>query len=174
LTANESPAAGRQRGADMAADHTEKEAGEPITTLIVRRTIRASAARLFEAWTQPAQLRHWWGPEGVLCIDAEVDLRVGGRYRIANRLPDGKILWIAGEFETIEAPHKLVYTWALEPVAGPTERVTVQFRPQGAATEVIVTHEGIPTVPIRQRHEQGWDGCLGSLANYLQLGTRRA
>jgi uncharacterized protein YndB with AHSA1/START domain len=167
------PAAGLQRGAGMAADRTEHEAAA-IPILIVRRTIRASAARLFEAWTQAAQLRRWWGPEGVVCIDAAVDLRVGGRYRIANRLPDGKILWIAGEFETVEAPYKLVYTWALEPVSGPTERVTVQFRPQGEATEVIVTHEGIPTVPIRQRHEQGWVGCLAGLANYLQSDTRRA
>ena len=174
MTARVAPAAGLQRGAGMAADRTEHEAAAPIPTLIVRRTIRASAARLFEAWTQAAHLRHWWGPEGVVCIDAAVDLRVGGRYRIANRMPDGKILWIVGKFETVEAPYKLVYTWALEPVSGPTERVTVQFRPQGETTEVIVTHEGIPTVPIRQRHEQGWEGCLAGLANYLQSGTRRA
>ncbi|HEX2790562.1 MAG TPA: SRPBCC domain-containing protein [Steroidobacteraceae bacterium] len=143
-----------------------------MLTLIVRRTIRATPARLFEAWTQPAQLRQWWGPESVVCIDAEVDLRVGGRYRIANRFADGKILWIAGEFEAIEAPHKLVYTWALEPVSGATERVTVQFRPLGESTEVIVTHEGIASVPVRQRHEQGWQGCLSGLADYLQLGAR--
>lgn len=163
-----------QPGADVAADHSGDGAAAPILALVVRRTIRASAARLFEAWTQPAQLRHWWGPEGVVCIEAAVDLRVGGRYRIANRLPDGKVLWIVGEFEIIEAPYKLVYSWALEPASGPTERVTVQFRPQGDATEVIVTHEGVPSLAIRQRHEQGWDGCLGGLANYLQSGTRRA
>jgi uncharacterized protein YndB with AHSA1/START domain len=173
LTAEEASAAKRQREVDMADDHTGREAAAPMATLVVRRTIQASAARLFEAWTQPSQLRHWWGPVSVVCIDAQVDLRVGGRYRIANRFPDGKIVWIAGEFEAIEAPYKLVYTWALEPVSGPTERVTVQFKPRGNATEVIVTHEGIPTVPIRQRHEQGWQACLGGLADYLQLGTRR-
>jgi uncharacterized protein YndB with AHSA1/START domain len=158
----------------MAADHTEHGAGAPMATLVARRTIQATAARLFEAWTQPAQLRHWWGPASVLCIDAEVDLRVGGRYRIANRFPDGRIVWIVGQFEAIEAPYRLVYTWALEPGSGPTERVTVQFRPQGDATEVIVTHEGIPSVPVRQRHEQGWQACLQGLADYLQLGTCRS
>jgi uncharacterized protein YndB with AHSA1/START domain len=158
-------------GASMAADQGAPGAAAPTVTLIVRRTIRASAARLFEAWTQPAQLQQWWGPEAVDCIDAEVDLRVGGRYRIGNRFPDGKILWIAGEFEVIEAPHKLVYTWGLEPLCGAAERVTVRFTPQGVATEVIVTHEGIAWVSIRERHEQGWQGCLDALAKYLQAAA---
>jgi len=155
----------------MAADTTEPGGATPLGTLVVRRTIRAPAARLFEAWTQPAQLKLWWGPESVLCVDAQIDLRVGGRYRIANRLPDGKILWITGVFEVIEAPHRLVYTWGLEPISGPPERVTVQFRPQGESTEVIVTHESIPSAPMRERHELGWQGCLDGLATYLQSGA---
>jgi uncharacterized protein YndB with AHSA1/START domain len=156
----------------MAADKPESGAPAPRLTLIVRRTIRAGAARLFEAWTQPGQLKQWWGPESVQCIDAQVDLRVGGRYRIANQFPDGKILWIAGDFEVIEAPHRLVYTWALEPASGAPERVTVRFVAQGRATEVIVTHEGIASAPVRDRHERGWQGCLDGLASYLQDGAR--
>jgi uncharacterized protein YndB with AHSA1/START domain len=155
----------------MAADKAAPGAPAPMLTLIVRRRIRATPARLFEAWTRPAQLQQWWGPESVECVDAEIDLRVGGRYRIANRFPDGKILWIAGEFEVIEAPHRLVYSWGLEPLSGAPERVTVEFRAQGAATEVIVTHEGIPSASVRDRHEQGWHGCLDGLANYLEKAT---
>lgn len=155
----------------MAADTTGRAAGTPTATLVVRRTIRATADRLFEAWTRPAQLKQWWGPEGVECVDAEIDLRLGGRYRIANRLPNGKILWIAGVFEVIEPPHTLVYTWALEPIAGPSERVTVQFKPQGQSSEVIVTHERIPSAPVREQHALGWKGCLEGLANFLQSGA---
>jgi len=92
---------------------------------------------------------------------------VGGRYRIGNRFPDGQVLWIAGEFLVIEPPHRLVYTWGLEPVAGEQERVTVRFEPQGEATEVIVTHEAIASAPLRDRHQQGWHGCLDGLADYL-------
>lgn len=141
-------------------------------TLVVRKTIRATAERLFEAWTQPAQLRRWWGPEAVVCTDAEVDLRVGGRYRIANQFPDGKILWIAGKFEAIERPRKLVYTWGLEPETDRSERVTVAFVPRGDATEVIVTHERIRNAAIRDMHEQGWRGCLDGLAEYLNDGVQ--
>jgi hypothetical protein len=38
---------------------------------------------------------------------------------------------------------------------------------QGEATEVIVTHEGISSATLRDRHLQGWDGCLDGLGNHL-------
>ncbi len=139
-----------------------------METLVVRRTIRASPERLFAAWTEPDQLRAWWGPEGVVCIAAEVDLQPGGHYRIGNRLPDQRVLWIVGEFEVIEPPRRLVYTWQLEGVFATAERVTVQFEPQGAETEVIVTHERIPNRELRDQHQHGWQGCLSGLADYMQ------
>jgi len=139
-----------------------------MVTLVIRKTIRAKAERLFAAWTIPAQLKFWWGPQGVKCIDAEVDLRPGGRYRIANQLPDGKILWITGEFEVIEAPRKLVYTWRVEPETESSERVTVLFEPSGDYTEVVVTHERISSEELRKMHEQGWFGCLESLAKFVE------
>jgi len=139
-----------------------------MMTLVVRRTIRASAERLFTAWTDPAQLKLWWGPRGVQCTSAEVDLRLGGRYRIGNRFPDGKVLWITGEFETIEPPRKLVYSWSLEPATHDPERVTVQFEARGDATEVIVTHERIADEALRDMHQQGWMGCLEGLVDYLE------
>ena len=66
-------------------------------TLFVRRRIKASPERLFEAWTTPDQFVQWWGPPGVACPGAEMDLRVGGSYRIGNRMPDGIEVWIGGD-----------------------------------------------------------------------------
>ena len=136
-------------------------------TLVVRRTIAARATRLFAAWTEPEQLRHWWGPGGVVCVDAAVDLRAGGRYRIGNRMPDGSVLWIAGEFEVVERPHRLVYTWQLEGGSGAAERVAVAFVERGDATEVIVTHTRIATASLRDGHRAGWEGCLDGLDRYV-------
>lgn len=140
-------------------------------TLVVRRTIRATPERLFDAWTQPEQLKQWWGPQSVVCIDAEVDARVGGRYRIANQFPDGKVLWISGQFEAVERPRKLVYTWRVASEAGQSERVTVSFDARGHSTEVTVTHECISTTPMRDMHEQGWIGCLEGLAEFMIRGA---
>lgn len=136
--------------------------------LVARRTIRASVGRVFEAWTQPEQLRAWWGPRPVTCSDAEVDLRVGGRYRIVNALPDGGSITIDGEFRVVEVPRKLVYTWHL----GESERslVTVHFEPRGDETEVVVVHEEIPDEAVRDSHENGWRGCLEGLELYLGAG----
>jgi uncharacterized protein YndB with AHSA1/START domain len=134
-------------------------------TLVTRRTIRASAERLFDAWTQPEQLTAWWGPRPVRCSGAEIDLRVGGRYWIANALPDGRTLVIEGEFRVVQAPHRLVYTWR----AGEDQvsLVTVRFEPRGNGTEVIVVHEQIPDERIRDSHEGGWTGCLDGLERHF-------
>jgi uncharacterized protein YndB with AHSA1/START domain len=135
-----------------------------LLTLIARRTIRATAEKLFDAWTKPEQLKQWWGPNAVICTAAEVDLKVGGRYRIANQFPDGRVLWISGEFEVIERPKRLIYSWRIGAESGPAERVIVRFEQSGSSTEVIVTHERIADAAIRDRHQQGWEGCLQKLA----------
>lgn len=136
-------------------------------SLEVRRTIEARAERVFAAWTDPRELAKWWGTPEIACIGAEMDLRVGGHYRIGNKLPDGGVLWIAGEFEEIVRPQKLVFTWGLEHEGAASERVTVRFEARGPATEVIVTHERIRDQGSRERHEYGWRGCLEGLARYL-------
>jgi uncharacterized protein YndB with AHSA1/START domain len=145
--------------------------------LVVRRTIRATPERLFAAWTEPAQLRRWWGPAQVECPVAEIDLRGGGRYRLANQFPDGSIWWVAGTFETVAPPTLLVYSWELSPgeiapggAAPPqqaVERVTVRFEPRGDVTEVLVTHERIADETARVSHEKGWIGCLDGLVEML-------
>jgi uncharacterized protein YndB with AHSA1/START domain len=144
------------------------DAGE-ATILVVRRTIRAPRERVFAAWTEARQVIAWWGPSAaVSCASAEIDLRVGGRYRIANRFPDGRLLWIVGEFEVVEPPSRLVFSWRVGTQAAGVERVSVEFEAQGAATEVIVTHERIADATTRAGHEQGWGGCLDGLARYSE------
>jgi uncharacterized protein YndB with AHSA1/START domain len=146
-------------------------ADSPSLTLVVRRTIPATAEFLFQAWTQPTSLINWWGPSGVKCVEAHVDLRVGGVYRIANQFPDGKIIWITGKYECVEFPRKLMYTWRVEGVSGPIERVTVEFESRNEATEVIVTHERIAESRVRDEHEVGWNGCLDGLASYVRSSS---
>lgn len=138
--------------------------------LVVRRTIQAPAERLFRAWTEPAQLLQWWGPTTARCSAAELDLRVGGKYRLANTFPDGRVVFIIGVFERISPPRELVYTWRLEGVGDQDERVTVRFSGRGESTEVVITHERIATPQMREGHAQGWEGCLDGLARYLEAG----
>ena len=146
-------------------------------SLVVRRTIRASPTRLFEAWTTPELLVQWWGPKGVRCSHAEIDLRVGGQLRIANELPDGRTLWILGELLELVPGVRLVYTWRTEPArpeAGVEERVTVRFEARGDdETEVIVVHERIADEQTRSGHALGWEGCLAGLDTWSARGCVR-
>lgn len=149
---------------------TALQPDDATLALVIRRRIRATPERLFAAWTEPDQLRSWWGPDKVRCTEAQVDLRVGGSYRIANAFPDGKVLWISGRFEQVQPPERLVYTWTVEPGDGPPERVSVEFRGRGEATDVTIVHERIASADIRDRHELGWTGCLDGLSAWLALG----
>jgi uncharacterized protein YndB with AHSA1/START domain len=133
--------------------------------IVARRTIRATPDRLFAAWTQPSQLTAWWGPAGATCTHAEVDLRPGGAYRLANQFPDGRVVWITGAFELIEPPHQLVYTWSVD--EGPAERVTVRFEARDdQMTDVVVVHDRIRGDDARRGHEAGWAGCLARLEGF--------
>jgi uncharacterized protein YndB with AHSA1/START domain len=142
-------------------------------TLVVRRLIRAPAQVVFEAWTQPEHLIKWWGPRGVECPEAQVDLRVGGTYRIANRFPDGKVVWIQGAFEEIDPPRRLLYSWWMDDPGAP-QRVEVRFEAREGATEVVITHARIPTARSRDEHEAGWQGCLDGLSEVLEGAPARS
>ncbi len=141
-------------------------------TLVVRRTIDGDVDAVFQAWTKPEHIMKWWGPAQVTCTACDVDLRVGGTYRIANEFADGSVLWITGRFERIEAPHLLVFTWHTDPPAiqsgAVTERVCVRFVDRAGKTEVIVEHSRIVNRTAQRSHEAGWLGCLEGLRNYLQ------
>ncbi len=135
--------------------------------LEVRRVVHASVVRVFEAWTEPRHLRIWWGPRDVRCLDASVDLRVGGTYRIVNGMSDGAQVTIFGEFRVVEPPTRLVYTWRSGPDSPASELVTVTFRPLGRDTEVTVIHDFISGPALRDGHMKGWIGCIEGLNRYL-------
>jgi uncharacterized protein YndB with AHSA1/START domain len=138
-------------------------------TLNLRRIFKAPREKIFRAWTDPEELKKWWGPEGYTTPSAEVDLRVGGKYRLGMRkLPDGQIFYLSGIYREVRPPERLVYTWRWEaqPEHGET-LVTVEFRQVGDSTEVVLTHERFPTEKARDDHNRGWTGCLDRLAKVL-------
>jgi uncharacterized protein YndB with AHSA1/START domain len=157
-----------ERTASARFNFSGRAADPPGLTLVVRRLITASPQRLFTAWTDERELVRWWGPRGVVCENAQIDLRVGGTYRIANRLPDGRVVLISGEFDLIEPPNRIAYSWQVEPDPAEASRVIVSFLARGRRSEVVVTHERIASKAIRDDHRLGWRGCLEGLAAYMR------
>jgi uncharacterized protein YndB with AHSA1/START domain len=78
--------------------------------VVVRRVIVASRERVFRHWTDPEQLRRWWGPGGFTCPEAVVDLRPGGTYRLVMQPHEGPMMSVTGTYRDVDPPALLVYT----------------------------------------------------------------
>ena len=142
----------------------------PQAALTLRRTYAASRERVFRAWTDPEEIKRWWGPPGTATPDAEVDLKPGGKYRFTMRsLPDGEPYFLVGTYREVIPPERLVYTWTWEGTSMEVKDslVTVQFHDRGGSTEVVVTHELLPSDAARERHTKGWTGCFDRLQAFL-------
>lgn len=140
------------------------------TTLRLTRTFAVPREEVFQAWTDPTVLREWFAPgDDYATPNAEVDLRVGGRYRIQIRSPQGKFHTVVGVYKEITPLEKLVFTWSWQ--EGGTDvgetLVTVELRERGNSTELVLTHERFPTTETRDDHRKGWTGCLDRLSKAL-------
>ena len=134
--------------------------------LNLRRTFSAPPERVFRAWTEPQEMKQWWGPGEYSAPQVEVDLRVGGRFRIAMKPPEGDLFYLGGEYREVVPPKRLVFTWQWE--GDPVETlVTLEFLDLGGMTELIVTHERFPDEEQCQRHREGWSATLEKLPRVL-------
>jgi len=135
------------------------------TSLRVARIIQTDADTLFRAWTDPAELKHWWRMtgEGWAFAGASIDLRVGGAYRLGMTDPAGKAHVAVGVYREVNRPARLVFTWDWEDPASRMGEtlVSVEFKTlDGNRTEVVLTHERFADAERVKRHEQGWTELL--------------
>jgi len=139
------------------------------TAVRITRTFQASRERVFRAWTEPAQLQQWWGPEGFSTPSCQIDLRVGGGYRLTMKPAAGDSFDLVGTYREVRPPERLVYTWAWRgrDVEMGETLVTVEFLDRDGATEVVVTHELLPNEERRDGHRRGWEGSLDRLVELL-------
>jgi uncharacterized protein YndB with AHSA1/START domain len=129
--------------------------------VVVRRTIAASAEKLFDAWLDPISLAQWMRPGTIHSTVAQVDARVGGNYEIVMHGDSAPIVH-TGVYRVIDRPRRLVFTWQ-SVHTGPDETlVTVDFVRLDKRTEIIITHEQLPE-SARPSHSKGWTGALDRL-----------
>ena len=138
------------------------------TSLQVRRVYKAPVAAVYAAWTDPEQMKHWMGPSDAFGESVvTMDVREGGRYRIIMRSPDGEVHRVGGVFREIVPNKKLVYTWAWESTPERESLVTLEFRPSGQGTELLLAHQRFADSQARDKHQDGWTGCLDRLGRFL-------
>jgi uncharacterized protein YndB with AHSA1/START domain len=147
----------------MAAKAAEK------TSLEIKRFIKASPDRVYAAWTDPAQLRQWFGPEKVTTDNLIADPRVSGRFRWDLTNSDGEKMTMEGEFRGLQPGKKIVFTWHWqddEDWENNVSIVTVELSERSGGTELRLTHERLPNEQSRDGHTRGWNSALDKLEKF--------
>jgi uncharacterized protein YndB with AHSA1/START domain len=143
------------------------------TTLEVNRLFNAPPARVFDAWLNRGEWRSWIGPVGLSCEVPLLEPRVGGRYRIIMRLTDGRVIPVAGIYQTIDAPRALAFTWGAESDPARHTLISLTLGEKGPETELKLRQEGFASVESRDIHITGWNDALDKLAAYLATRAER-
>jgi uncharacterized protein YndB with AHSA1/START domain len=137
--------------------------------LHLEKVVPAPPERVFAACIDAEQLAAWWGPAGFTAPSVELDPREGGRYRIEMQPPDGSAFYLRGEFDRIEPPHRLVYTFEWEE-PDPDDRPTVvrlSFVGEETGTRIVLDQGPFVTPARHALHEGGWTDSLERLADWL-------
>jgi uncharacterized protein YndB with AHSA1/START domain len=145
------------------------EPSKTTCVLVFRRVYDVPIERLWRAWTDPDELGRWYlaGDDHIIHF-AEVDLRVGGRWKIAFG-PPGKEPYVETNCYTeIVSPTRLSWRGQLttdgREIPGGEASVLELVDLGGGRTELILTNTGDESL---WRHGEGWIPCLNSLERYL-------
>ena len=138
------------------------EAAGPIVQ--VRRRVKAGAEQIFDLWTKPDLMVRWMSPyPGAVVCTASCDLRPGGAFSLVMSSAESS-REVSGAYVQIDRPRKLVFTWT-GPLTNNVETlVTVELNPRGDETDLVLTHERLPTQAIVEGHTKGWGNILDHLA----------
>src|SRR5438105_4029413 len=149
---------------------TNKMKTEQNLKLEIKRVIKAPRHRVYAAWTDPAQLRQWFGPENVQTRELVADVRVGGKFRWNLNNAEGEKMTCRGEYREVQPGKKIVFTWQWEDDEdweNHVSIVTVELDDAGAGTELRLTHEKLPNEESRDGHTRGWNSALGKLEKFF-------
>ncbi len=132
------------------------------STITISRTVAATPDRVFDAWTDVAQLAAWWWPQ-LAGTTYAVDARPGGHYRISSPAIGATV---SGVFTELDRPRRLALTWSWEddgdPEAVVEDTVVVTFDPEADGTLVTVAHTSVAHEP-EGGAERGWNDVLDRL-----------
>ena len=140
----------------------------PAHTLSLTRILSARRQDVFDAWTTAASVQQWMCPEAVSIPLVELDVRIGGAFRV-DMLIDGVVMSHTGVYREVTPPEKLIFTWTSANTLGQETLVTVLLRAlSDDRTELRLTQTLLPTDATTQQHTRGWTQILDHLMTYLR------
>ena len=139
-------------------------------TVRLQRSLAASRDAVFRAWTDPQEFLAWWQPSPSRTVAAEMDVRVGGGYRITMEDPSGGRQYLFGTYLAVEPGKRLSMTWRLsgsEADDGYVAILTIELRESDAGTELALLHERLPRSSLAM-YSAGWLDVLDRLVQHLR------
>jgi uncharacterized protein YndB with AHSA1/START domain len=151
---------------------------EPTVTrsgreLKIARLINAPRELVFEAWTDPKHLAHWWGPNGFTITSEQMDVKAGGSWTFMMHGPDGRDWPNKIVYLEVVRPEKLVYKHAGDgDTAHVSFHVTVTFEKEGNQTRLTMhsVHTSAEELERLNREVGAIEGgkqTINRLAEYL-------
>jgi uncharacterized protein YndB with AHSA1/START domain len=139
-------------------------------SLTLKRRLKAPPSQVYSAWTDPKKIARWFGPRDTAqaSVAAEIDLRVGGHYRISFTSEGGEQHQVGGVYREVVPNRRLVFSWAWHSTPERASLVSITLAPDGeTGTLLTLQHEQFFDEKARDGHERGWAGTLEKLDQYL-------
>jgi uncharacterized protein YndB with AHSA1/START domain len=141
---------------------------EAKPSLTITRHYPVAPEKVWRAWTDPQALSHWFGPGDTDSVTrAELDVRAGGRYRIAFHTQDGEEHEVSGEYREVVENRRLSFTWAWKSTPERVSLVTIEMLPSAQGCELNFLHERFFDQQARDNHERGWTGTFAKLDRFI-------
>jgi uncharacterized protein YndB with AHSA1/START domain len=134
-------------------------------SLTLKRHIKAPPAKVYAAWTEAEKIVKWFGPHETVdgSVKAEMDVRVGGKYRASFKTVDGEHHEVGGVYREVIPDQRLQFTWAWHTTPERESLVTITVVPDGAGTMLTLLHEQFFDQKAADGHRHGWTGTLDKL-----------
>jgi uncharacterized protein YndB with AHSA1/START domain len=147
----------------------DRSALDELPALVLTRHYPVEPAKVWAAWTDPEALIRWFGPGLPGSVTrAEIDLRVGGRYRIVFGAPDGSEHEAFGVYREVAPARRLAFTWSRRGMPEASSQVSIELQAVEGGTCMTFRHEQFKDVAVRDDHEVGWLPTFDKLAAFLE------
>lgn len=152
---------------------------DPDRDLLLERIVAVAPQDVWDAWTDPDQIRAWFSPAPVATVDCTIDLRPGGLFQATMQTPDGSTSTLTACYLAVAPPHRLVWTTLLEtgyrPIAPQptlpfTAHISIEPVAEGTRYRAHLMHQQPDHAHhhARQGFADGWSTALDQLVTLVQ------